>query len=344
MSDSEFWPVTGRVITLSGRKFLAENDAAAFTGWSVRRFRKFNLPFKPRPERPRTKPNRMYELGVLREWRSRHLSAREVQTEVARQRFTKHGRWQDARGRLRAASEHPLYGRWKHQRSRCLNPSDPDYSDYGGRGIEFYWAWQDDPIAYFAYVESLPRVPGEDSLDRRNNDGHYAPGNMRWANSFVQNGNRRSCLEDGGNRSDCLCGATRRPHSDCPLDAFDWESGASAVQLSRALILSGGKRRKCGFEESAGTVVDSWSVGAGLSKSSESRLPASALGALGVGGDIQSSPSLTGWDLGGTDLERWEREELSARYREDPGDDDRDLTRRMCDNAWMQFAIECIEL
>jgi hypothetical protein len=77
-------------------------------------------------------------------------------------------------------SKHPLYSTWISILSRCENPRAQRYRDYGGRGIRVCEEWHDIQ-AFISYVEQElgPRPPGM-SLDRIRNDGHYAPGNIRW--------------------------------------------------------------------------------------------------------------------------------------------------------------------
>lgn len=70
-------------------------------------------------------------------------------------------------------------------RSRCNNPKNTRYADYGGRGIEFRFM----DFAHF-YREVGPRSSTKHSLERINNDGHYEPGNCCWATQKVQQANK----------------------------------------------------------------------------------------------------------------------------------------------------------
>lgn len=71
---------------------------------------------------------------------------------------------------------------------RCLNKNDQAWDRYGGRGITVCERWRvfDDFLADMGL-----RPSPELSLDRINNDGNYAPGNVRWATRLEQARNRR---------------------------------------------------------------------------------------------------------------------------------------------------------
>jgi len=84
-------------------------------------------------------------------------------------------------------SSHRLFNCYAAARDRCRNPSNPSYSRYGGRGIEFRFnSFQEflDDIGD-SYEEGL-------TLDRKENDGHYEKGNVRWATMKEQSNNRSS--------------------------------------------------------------------------------------------------------------------------------------------------------
>ena len=97
--------------------------------------------------------------------------------------------------RLNANYRHGLFVRGRRNpelyaycsaKQRCQNPKDPSYRNYGGRGIEFRFA----NFAEFLATVG-PRPSPKHSIDRSNNNGHYEPGNMRWATKSEQIKNQR---------------------------------------------------------------------------------------------------------------------------------------------------------
>lgn len=83
----------------------------------------------------------------------------------------------------------PLYRLWKHMRSRCNNPNNPRYSDYGGRGITVCDRWR----LFKNFVEDMGDRPSmQHTLERRDNDRGYFPNNCYWATKLEQANNKRN--------------------------------------------------------------------------------------------------------------------------------------------------------
>lgn len=92
--------------------------------------------------------------------------------------------------RKHSLSNTPEYHCWQQIKARCLNPDHRAYPNYGGRGVRIAPEWEEDFLAFYAYVGARPSP--DHSLDRfPNNDGDYAPDNVRWATWEEQAGNRR---------------------------------------------------------------------------------------------------------------------------------------------------------
>lgn len=77
---------------------------------------------------------------------------------------------------------------WVNMKQRCLNPNNPRYSSYGGRGITVCPEWME----FEAFYADMGDCPAANlSIDRINNDKGYEPGNCRWATASEQQRNKR---------------------------------------------------------------------------------------------------------------------------------------------------------
>ena len=77
---------------------------------------------------------------------------------------------------------------WASLKGRCLNPANPKYPRYGGRGIKVCDRWIDD---FQAFLADMGRKPSPlHSIDRIDNDGDYEPSNCHWATIETQTRNR----------------------------------------------------------------------------------------------------------------------------------------------------------
>lgn len=77
---------------------------------------------------------------------------------------------------------------WPSAKSRCTSPTNKNFNNYGGRGITMCDEWLHDFPAFWAHIGPCPSGL---TLDRIDNDGHYEPGNVRWATHAQQAANRR---------------------------------------------------------------------------------------------------------------------------------------------------------
>ncbi|MAA48822.1 MAG: hypothetical protein CMP83_01530 [Gammaproteobacteria bacterium] len=92
----------------------------------------------------------------------------------------------------------PTYTSWIHARSRCRNPKNDAYANYGGRGITFAEEWD----SYDQFFADMGERPAGTTLDRIDNTKGYEPGNCRWATRQQQSRNRRGIplIEFNGKR------------------------------------------------------------------------------------------------------------------------------------------------
>lgn len=82
------------------------------------------------------------------------------------------------------------YSIWSSMVQRCRNPKHKAYPSYGGRGIAVCARWAESFEAFLADVGARPSK--RYTLDRRDNNRGYEPGNVRWATRKEQQRNRRN--------------------------------------------------------------------------------------------------------------------------------------------------------
>jgi len=105
-----------------------------------------------------------------------------VRNEIASDRarsMAKHGMWNT-----------PEWNCWKAMKDRCLRKTHSKYHLYGGRGITVCQVWIDSFDMFFAHIGHRPGP--SHSIDRIDSSNGYEPGNVRWADNFQQNNNKRN--------------------------------------------------------------------------------------------------------------------------------------------------------
>jgi hypothetical protein len=102
-----------------------------------------------------------------------------------------------AASRTHAGSGTRVYRIWQLMRARCSRTSNPDFAEYGGRGIKVCAEWEN--FSSFRDWAQSAGYSDKLSIDRINNDLGYEPENCRWATAQTQSENRRfvRCAPDG---------------------------------------------------------------------------------------------------------------------------------------------------
>lgn len=125
-----------------------------------------------------------------------------------------------------------LHRIWRGMKTRCGNPKCEAFPRYGGRGIRVCPEWQSfEPFRDWASANGYSH---DLTIDRIDNDGHYEPGNCRWATYAAQSRNspqNRAVIRSDGKRFALI--------RDAALELGCSHSGISAACLGRRKTCAG---------------------------------------------------------------------------------------------------------
>lgn len=96
----------------------------------------------------------------------------------------------------------PEYQALHMARQRCHNPKNRKYKNYGARGIEVCPQWRARNGFHAFFAEVGPRPSPTHSLDRKDVNKNYEPGNVRWA----------TCAEQANNKTNHTYATVRLEH------------------------------------------------------------------------------------------------------------------------------------
>lgn len=86
-------------------------------------------------------------------------------------------------------SKTKTYITWCNMISRCVNPNNKHYKNYGDRGIKVCPRWLN---SFTNFFKDMGKHPTNMFIDRKNNNKGYSPSNCRWVTRKQNQRNMRN--------------------------------------------------------------------------------------------------------------------------------------------------------
>lgn len=90
-------------------------------------------------------------------------------------------------GHARRGGISRTYAAWRGMIQRCENAKNPDFAQYGGRGIQVSLVWHQ----FDQFLADMGDAPAGRTLERRDNGWGYCKANCYWATRAEQAANTR---------------------------------------------------------------------------------------------------------------------------------------------------------
>lgn len=131
------------------------------------------------------------ECGNIKKIKLCHVKSNEIKSCgcLKKEASSINGRKNTKHGQAAPGKRGKSYRSWECMKSRCCNKNDPNFKNYGGRGIKVCDEWRQ---SFEKFIQDMGEREDGTSIDRIDNNGNYEPNNCRWAKIKTQQRNKRN--------------------------------------------------------------------------------------------------------------------------------------------------------